>query len=244
MVPVPVLLVVRVSESLPRLNRTARWPCAAGTGSDQNFRAPKDPAGSVPRPSLWFKATIASAATCRAPSDADTAVEPTTVPRGNERTSRGNPATIFPWADAVAGRGPRMRGAGGWHWQRGRRRAHLREGLLGRRWRGGGLQRILRTAWPHHPLLPCLTVRRPCPAYRWLGRSEYCCLLQPRFPQPRTALPSVVDHGGAPYDRRDANPHDDKNLGVHPLLPARARASTWTTDSDSLGPHRHNLSAG
>jgi hypothetical protein len=56
---------------------------------------------------------MASAATCRDPSAEETAVEVTTVPLGNEMTSAGNPSTILPWVDAVAGKGKLMRGAGG-----------------------------------------------------------------------------------------------------------------------------------
>ena len=101
-----------VTESVPLLNRRARCPAAAGTGSDQNSRPPRI-CWKCPTTESWVDATMASAVTCRDPSAGETAVETTTAPSGNEMTSAGKPSTILPWADAAAGKGALTRAAGG-----------------------------------------------------------------------------------------------------------------------------------
>ena len=198
------------------------------------------PAGSAPPPSPGSSPAIASAATCRDSSAGETDVETTTVPSGNRRASAGNPSTILPWADAAAGKGVLMRGAGG-------------EGTgspVGAALTGGRTSRPAGAAAEpsvEPPVGVGAARRRPLRGRRCISRARTrggaggrrtaaCRCRQHATPEARSGRHLVQHDGGASQDRRHADTRDDQPLGFHRLFPARTKAFTKTMVVIPLAP--------
>lgn len=109
--PVPVVDTETVTVSVPRTNRAAEDPSAAGASSDQN---PWDTKESRKEPSTSARglSMMPSAATWSVLPEVDTEVEPMVEPAGKVRIPAGQPSTISPAAVPGSGKAPVISGAG------------------------------------------------------------------------------------------------------------------------------------